>query len=306
MVFTWLATYNMYLSGIRASYRLFNGAWLHVMRSTTGWHDRTPTGRVINRLSKDIQMLDDRLALIWNQLLQNALSVVGTFALVIYAFPYLGLMFIPLGILYYICASYYRTTSREVKRVDSILRSFVYSSFGEQLAGLPVIRAFEQQENFVRRLQHSVNIECQAYIVTITIQRFVPSLLFGSSIVLRMFRWLGIRLDLMSYSLVMLISIFGAVFRETVSPSKLGVVLTYSLQAASVFSNLVQLFAQVEQEMVGQCHLHGKHADILHRTMSSEFSFITISQWRQIRTSPLIRRYRNGLVKDWSSLKKLN
>jgi hypothetical protein len=30
----------------------------------------------------------------------NALSVVGTFALVVYAFPWLGLAFIPLGICY--------------------------------------------------------------------------------------------------------------------------------------------------------------------------------------------------------------
>ncbi len=29
-----------------------------------------------------------------------------------------------------------------------------------QLAGLAVIRAFGQQDNFERRLQHSVNVEC--------------------------------------------------------------------------------------------------------------------------------------------------
>ena len=53
----------------------------------------------------------------------------------------------------------------------------------------------------------------------------------------------------MSNTLILLVAIFGAVFRNTVSPSKLGVVLTYTLASASVFSQLVQLFAQVEQEM---------------------------------------------------------
>lgn len=33
----------------------------------------------------------------------------------------------------YLCAAYYRQTSRELKRLDSILRSHVYSSFGEQV-----------------------------------------------------------------------------------------------------------------------------------------------------------------------------
>ena len=231
-IFTWAASYTMILAGIRASFFLFNGAWKAVMRSPVGWHDRTPTGRIINRLSKDIEMLDDRLAQMWNQLLTNALSVVGTFGLVVYSFPWLALVFPPLGFLYYCCAAYYRMSSREVKRVDSILRSGIYGSFGEQLAGLAVIRAFGQQARFIRMMQHSINQECQAYIITITIQR-----------------WLGIRLDFLSFFLVFLISAFGSIFRTSVSASKLGVVLTYSLQAASVFSQLVQLFAQVEQEM---------------------------------------------------------
>jgi len=231
-VFTFGAMFTMILAGIRASLNLFDGAWRHIMRSPTGWHDRTPTGRIISRLSKDIEMLDDRLSFVWNQLLQNALDVVGTFSLVVYTFPYLGLIFVPLVILYYLAATYYRKTSREIKRVDSISRSAIYSSFGEQLSGLPVIRAFGQQDNFERKLQVAVNVECQAYIITIAIQR-----------------WLGVRLDLMSNTLVLLVAIFGAIFRNTVSPSKLGVVLTYTLASASVFSQLVQLFAQVEQEM---------------------------------------------------------
>ncbi|ORY22828.1 ABC transporter type 1, transmembrane domain-containing protein [Naematelia encephala] len=231
-IFSFGASYSLILAGIRASFKLFNGAWHAVMRSPVGWHDRTPTGRIISRLSKDIEMLDDRLAMVYNNLLTNALSVVGTFALVVYSFPYLGLIFIPLGILYYMMSSYYRQTSREVKRIDSITRSFIYSSFGEQLAGLAVIRSFGQQDNFQKRLQHAVNVEGRAYIITITIQR-----------------WLGLRLNLLSYVLVLVVAVFGAVFRDHISASKLGVVLTYSLSAASVFSNLVQMWAMVEQEM---------------------------------------------------------
>lgn len=38
------------------------------------------------------------------------------------AFPYLGIIFVPLFLLYYTAARFYRATSREVKRVDSTVR----------------------------------------------------------------------------------------------------------------------------------------------------------------------------------------
>lgn len=46
-------------------------------------------------------------------------------------------------------------------------------------------------------------------------------------------RWLGIRLDLFGNILVLGIALFAAGFRHTVDPSKIGVVLTYTLGGTS-------------------------------------------------------------------------
>lgn len=56
-------------------------------------------------------------------------SVVGTVFLVFYTFPYLGILFVPLGIFYAFSAIYYRRTSVETKRLDSILRSKLYAAY---------------------------------------------------------------------------------------------------------------------------------------------------------------------------------
>ncbi len=48
--------------------------------------------------------IDDRLTFQWYQFLSNALSVLGTIALVIYTYQWLGLIFIPLAVLYYVFA----------------------------------------------------------------------------------------------------------------------------------------------------------------------------------------------------------
>jgi ATP-binding cassette, subfamily C (CFTR/MRP), member 1 len=62
-------------------------------------------------------------------------SIIGTAGLIFYTFPYLGIIFAPAIVIYYIAALYYRRTSVETKRLDSILRSSLYASF----SGMPPI-----------------------------------------------------------------------------------------------------------------------------------------------------------------------
>lgn len=56
-------------------------------------------------------------------------SVIGTVVLVFYTFPYLGIIFVPLGVFYWLAAMYYRRTSVETKRLDSLMRSALYASY---------------------------------------------------------------------------------------------------------------------------------------------------------------------------------
>ena len=51
-----------------------------------------------------------------------------------YTFPYLGIILVPLIVLYYLAALYYRRTSVEVKRLDSNLRSMLYASYTGRLS----------------------------------------------------------------------------------------------------------------------------------------------------------------------------
>lgn len=63
------------------------------------------------------------------QFLSTFSSVLGTVGLVFYTFPYLGILFLPLSIMYWVVATYYRRSSVETKRLDSLMRSILYGSF---------------------------------------------------------------------------------------------------------------------------------------------------------------------------------
>ena len=137
-------------------------------------------GRILSRLSKDQDTLDTQLAqtlytvslfpltstslFIYasRQLLSIFSNVLGTVALVFYTFPYLGIIFAPLSVLYYLVSAYYRRSSVETKRLDSLLRSALYASYqgnrlrffskyvvthscAETLTGLSTVRAYRRQ-----------------------------------------------------------------------------------------------------------------------------------------------------------------
>ncbi|WVQ83340.1 hypothetical protein IAT38_005479 [Cryptococcus sp. DSM 104549] len=230
---TWSAIYTTFLAGIKASYTMFNEAFHGVMRSPTSWHDRTPTGRIINRMSKDIDNLDNRLPDVWYNVISGVLGILGSIALVLYTYPYVALMFIPVLFFDYVATQYYRKTARDLVRIVSLQRSHLYSTFGEQLAGLPIIRAFHRQENFERRLERAIDSEFVA-------------VLSGN---LSQGKWLSIRLGFSSYLLVLAVAIFGVLFRNSVSPAKFGVVLTYIIAATSILTGLIGWATEAEQQM---------------------------------------------------------
>lgn len=45
---------------------------------------------------------------------------------------------------------FYVATSRQLRRLDSVTRSPIYSFFSETVSGLPVIRAFQHQQRFLK------------------------------------------------------------------------------------------------------------------------------------------------------------
>ncbi|CEH19248.1 Multidrug resistance-associated protein/mitoxantrone resistance protein, ABC superfamily [Ceraceosorus bombacis] len=231
-VFNFLATLTFYYAGLYASLHLFRGAFRGVLWSPLGFHDVTPVGRIISRLSKDVDQLDYELPMHAFSFLILLASVFGTVGLTIYAYNWLGLMFPPLFALYLIVQTYYRRTSREAKRLESILRSFLYASFMEALDGIATVRAFKAQERFVNTIQALVDTTNSAYMVTIAAQR-----------------WLSVRVDAIGNVIILGIGLASVGFRESQNPATLGVVLSYATNITTLLSSIVAIFAEVETQM---------------------------------------------------------
>ncbi|CAA7270432.1 unnamed protein product [Cyclocybe aegerita] len=231
-ILTFILTFSFALASLKGGLNLFKAALASVLRSPTAFFDTTPLGRILSRFSKDQDTLDNELSMTMTQALSTFSSVLGTVALVFYTFPYLGIIFAPMSVLYYLVATYYRRSSVETKRLDSLMRSILYGSLSETLSGLATIRAYREQNRSIRAAEHGLDLENRAYYMTISIQR-----------------WLGVRLDLFGNILILGIGLFAAGFRHSVNPAKIGVVLSYTLGITQMFSDMVSQFAQNEQNM---------------------------------------------------------
>jgi ABC-type multidrug transport system fused ATPase/permease subunit len=59
---------------------------------------------------------------------------------------------------------------RRFQRLDAILRSSLYSHFSESLSGIATIRAYKEEDRFLKENRNWVDVENRAYWLTVTNQ----------------------------------------------------------------------------------------------------------------------------------------
>ena len=127
--------------------------------------DTTPVGRILNRFSSDTKILDqvrythttidvvsvneDVLLSYLKQLPWTIETMTQTFGRVVASFivqsvvtVYFLIIGLPVLVIFYLIQRYFRTSSREIQRLESISRSPVFAHFSEVLGGLSTIRAY--------------------------------------------------------------------------------------------------------------------------------------------------------------------
>ncbi|KAJ1929039.1 hypothetical protein IWQ60_001535 [Tieghemiomyces parasiticus] len=228
LALAWASAYFV----VRGSLALHNAALERAARATMTFFDTTPLGRLLNRFSKDVDGVDNLLLEAWRSFLNQAVGLLATFLLIIVNFPIFLAPLVPMLAFYVWFAGYYRSTSREIKRLDSVSRSPLYAHFQETLSGLSTIRAYCAQARFIAKNQTLLEANNRAYYLTIVIQR-----------------WLAVRLETVANILTLFTALFAVVGRYSVSPSIVGLILSYALQTAAILSVCVRQAAEVENNM---------------------------------------------------------
>ena len=105
--------------------------------------DSNPSGRIINRLSTDVLVIDEDLPWYANVALEKLINCLAFPIGIALIFPWMGLVIV-LGIFMMIYVlNLYRPSNRELKRLSSVNDGKLLNMIGEVCRGSHVIRAFE-------------------------------------------------------------------------------------------------------------------------------------------------------------------
>ncbi|WP_411026999.1 ABC transporter transmembrane domain-containing protein, partial [Salmonella sp. s55044] len=92
--------------------------FVKVFRSPMSFFDTTPTGRVLNRFSKDLDEVDVLLPLNLEISMQNVLVIIFAIIVTCTIFPILLGITIPCFLIFLVIVGYYRRGIRDLKRIE--------------------------------------------------------------------------------------------------------------------------------------------------------------------------------------------
>lgn len=218
---------------IRSSTHLHDELFRRVLNAPVNrYFDITPVGRILNRFSNDLDQMDSILPDSYHQLLQSLAISVGSLAVCAATSYWIGLSYLPVIVVFVITGLYFKKTSREVKRLEAITRTPVFSLFSETLNGMQTIRAFKMQNIFKTLNRKAVDTNAAFYLT------------YWST-----GRWLAVRLDLLSVVVIVVVSLHLVIARDEVSSVMAGISLTYSLMLTSIMQWVVRCMDMTDNSM---------------------------------------------------------
>nr|XP_049696505.1 uncharacterized protein LOC110371605 [Helicoverpa armigera] len=235
LVFTIMRAFLFAYGGVKAANRIHKILLKVIVKAKVKFFDVTPVGRIVNRFSSDTYTVDDSLPFILNILLAQLFSLIGAIAVTLYGLPWLAVAVVPLTFAYFWLQRVYRVTSRQLKRLQSVTLSPVYTHFNDTLEGADTVRALGAGGAWSARGAELVEAWQRAALSAAAAQQ-----------------WLALRLQAAAAAVVAGAALLAVLQRalHAADPGLIGLAISYALSMTSMLSNLLNSFTETEREMI--------------------------------------------------------
>lgn len=221
------------ICGIIASRHLHMDLLNNVLHSPMSFFESTPSGNLLNRFAKEIDAIDCMVPEGLKMMLSYVFKLMEVCIIVLMATPFAAVIILPLAFLYAFVQSFYVATSCQLRRLEAVSRSPIYTHFNETVQGASVIRAFGEQSRFILQANERVDFNQTSYF-----PRFVAT------------RWLAVNLEFVGNGVVLAAAILSVMGKSTLSPGIVGLAVSHSLQVTGILSWIVRSWTDVENNIV--------------------------------------------------------
>uniref|UniRef100_A0AC35TFX7 ABC transmembrane type-1 domain-containing protein n=1 Tax=Rhabditophanes sp. KR3021 TaxID=114890 RepID=A0AC35TFX7_9BILA len=222
-------------AAVKASRNLHYPLLNRLLKAPLSFYDKTPIGRIINRLGSDIDIIDSRLPASLKMVLMSISSIAQALVIITISSPWFIIIFSGLGFFYFWILKSFMLTSRQLQGISSTNKSPLISSFQETIQGVSSIRAYGATNRFSLGFKDKLNT-------------FIGSKYYS----LMSNRWLSIRIETIGNIVVLstcLLSIWSAK-TGAISAGLLGLAISYVFNFSSMLNMLLRLFAEMENCIV--------------------------------------------------------
>ncbi|XP_025303547.1 ATP-binding cassette sub-family C member 12 isoform X4 [Canis lupus dingo] len=239
---------------LMASSSLHDHVFDKILRSPMSFFDRMPTGRLMNRFSKDMDELDVRLPFHAENFLQQFFMVLFILVILAAVFPAVLLVLAGLAVGFFIllrCAKFWaghRGSQRgspsckgfspkswtclhlifhrgvqELKKVENISRSPWFSHITSSMQGLGIIHAYDKKEDCISKFK-MLNDENSSHL-----------LYFNCAL-----RWFALRMDVLMNIVTFIVALLVTLSFSSISASSKGLSLSYIIQLSGLLQVCVR------------------------------------------------------------------
>ncbi|KAJ6669153.1 hypothetical protein lerEdw1_007962 [Lerista edwardsae] len=276
---------------VKASRVLHEKLLRNILRVPMSFFDTTPTGRIVNRFAKDIFTVDETIPMSFRSWLNCFLGIISTLLMICLATPYFAIVVVPLGLIYFFVQRFYVATSRQLRRLDSVTRSPIYSHFGETVSGLSVIRAYGHQGRFLQHNEKIVDIN----------QKSVYSWIVSN-------RWLAVRLEFVGNLAVFFAALLAVLAKNRLDSGIVGLSISSALNVTQTLNWLVRMTSELETNIVAVERVH-EYTEVANENRdhppdwpySGEISMVDY----QVRYRPELELVLDGISCDIKSTEKV-
>ncbi|KAJ8734976.1 hypothetical protein PYW08_014226 [Mythimna loreyi] len=216
---------------MKSSIKLHDQMFESISRSPMSFFHSNPSGRILNRFSKDMGAVDELLPQAMIDCFQIILNLLGVVIVILMTDITLLIPIAAAMVIFYIFRVIYIRTSGAVKRLEGITRSPVFGHVNATILGLATIRSFGAEFLLAEEFDLHQDLHSAAWYLFITCSRSF-----------------GYFLDLICLLFIICVT-FSCFMKTDMDGSYVGLAITQSISLTGIFQWGMRQSAEMENQM---------------------------------------------------------